>query len=203
MHTCTVYCRQHSRPHVARAELSCCLPLASYPGFPSFCPAVGMFVSGHLGDRVDLRYFLTGGPGLLWARGGLGLGRYILPSSHLKHSGFLGHPSPVLAPSSIACNPLSSPRPLQAAWWAAACVWRCLVPPTSGRSTPCHTSLPFRWWEVSKAVGVGGGHSRVEGVALCAPGGLLVCCRLGAGTGQAGAYRQARQADVNRCGGVW
>lgn len=23
--------------------------------------AAGMFVSGHLGDRVDLRYFLTGG----------------------------------------------------------------------------------------------------------------------------------------------
>ena len=23
-------------------------------------PTVGMFISGHLGDRVDLRYFLTG-----------------------------------------------------------------------------------------------------------------------------------------------
>lgn len=27
-------------------------------------PAVSMFVAGHIGDRVDLRYFLTGRPGL-------------------------------------------------------------------------------------------------------------------------------------------
>jgi hypothetical protein len=48
----------------AGCSACCCRPSRCFPPSipcaPPPPPAVGMFISGHLGDRVDLRHFLTG-----------------------------------------------------------------------------------------------------------------------------------------------
>lgn len=154
-----VCCPWRWSPAVATSHRTC--PPALLRALP---PAVGMFVSGHLGDRVDLRYFLTGrwvqvaavserfwraclGPLVLLAADGGGQhGQRALWVERRPLAPFPLAPFP---------HPLAAP---QAACWAAARAWRCSAPPTSGRSTPWPTLWRCRSWEVRQhgAGGCGG-----------------------------------------------
>lgn len=102
-------------------------------------PAVGMFVSGHLGDRVDLRYFLTGG----WCPGTRLAPVLQAPAPACPDPHALVRASTVRLSWHQGCLALLSWKAYalvaagaQAACWAAAPAWHCLEPPTFGRSTP-------------------------------------------------------------------
>ena len=60
--------RRAGRPSASRKLLHSTSLLLLLPSLPCLA-AVGMFVSGHLGDRVDLRYFLTGAGAAGWVGG--------------------------------------------------------------------------------------------------------------------------------------
>ena len=127
------------------------------PPPPPLSPSVGMFVSGHLGDRVDLRHFLTGG----WVGWG---GWRVLPCImlHLNLPACLPlhrHPPTHPPPPPFHTHTHTT---TQAACWGLGCAWLSLVPPTFWTSTPSPTFWRCRWWEVRRGAracvwGGGGG----------------------------------------------
>lgn len=100
-----------------------------------------MFVSGHLGDRVDLRYFLTG-----VQREASGCGSTCLRALlHVAH-----RPVTNAIPSSHPTPPVHA---LQEACWAVVSLLSCLARPTSCSCTAWPSSSSSRLGEVGGECG--------------------------------------------------